>query len=90
MIDLFMRANRFDKKSMLEAVLKLEDNDGWFEIKTYTYTGRVFLSREDHIYYVKIENMSGYVECSGARVELNQLLNVSFMTDSDVREVSDE
>lgn len=71
----FLRGNRFDRASFFKALSELamlEEGRSIFssELKTYTYTGRVFLAEEKPYHYsIRVENASGYV-CISEKISL--------------------
>lgn len=87
----FLRGQRFDRTSFFKALYDLSIlNDGhrencYCEVKTYTYTGRVFLyEQEPYHYSIKVENASGYVEYHQESVTLIYLMQIlNFSTDKE-------
>lgn len=88
----FLRGQRFDRTSFFKALHELSSlNDDhregcYCEVKTYTYTGRVFLyEKEPYHYAIKVENASGYVEYYEEKIPLVYLLaTLDFRKDSEV------
>lgn len=89
----FLRGNRFDRVSFFKALYELSVLEECRsilsnELKTYTYTGRVFLAEEKPYHYsLRVENASGYVEMEVKNIPLSSLLQVlNFSTDLECAE----
>ena len=88
----FLRGHRVNRTSFFKALHDLSIlNDGhretcYCEVKTYTYTGRVFLyEQEPYHYSIKVENASGYVEYYQEKMPLSYLLQaLNFTKDNEV------
>lgn len=89
----FLRGNRFDRVSFFKALYELavlEEGRSILssELKTYTYTGSVFLAEEKPYHYsIRVENASGYEEMKVKNIPLIDLLQVlDFSTDLECAE----
>lgn len=85
----FLKGNRWDKRSLLTALLELEDSpisdSKYIEFKSYTYTGKVLLRnvfvRDGRGYGIVVTNASGYTEFDHEEVALKTLLSLCFKDD---------
>lgn len=88
----FLQGQRFDRTNFFLALHNLSGVEAnsrdvsYCEVKTYTYTGRVFLyEKEPYHYAIKVENASGYVEYYEEKIPLIYLLQtLDFTKDSEV------
>lgn len=86
----FLTGQRFDRTSFFKAVYELsrltdDRKYSHYELKTYTYTGRIFLyENEPYHYTINVENASGYLEYHQESVTLIYLMQIlNFSTDKE-------